>query len=194
MYIICRDCKTVLELTTNSIIICTCGRKFTQTVNRQPLVGPLPQRKKRFKSGPPKPKPQIPYGAGTELKALLKALDILPGDCLCNLHADKMNVKGIDWCKNNKPTIIGWMETEANKQGLLFTKRGAALLVRIAIRNAEYNIKWNLSPSPENLDHDLLRTSLSLLSPLIKLLKTNSTSPKRDLRDTPRSVSQTSSS
>lgn len=83
--------------------------------------------------------PPVPHGAGAELKKLLATIGITskPG-CSCNKRAREMDQKGPDWCAQNIPTIVGWLEEEHTRQKirLPFSKLLASLLVRYAIRRA----------------------------------------------------------
>lgn len=49
-------------------------------------------------------------GPGTELMALLHGLGIEPPpDCPCHEHAEQMDRWGVDRCRANRETIIGWL-------------------------------------------------------------------------------------
>ena len=48
-----------------------------------------------------------------------------------------MNIKGIQWCKDNKEEILSWMQEEAQKRSLPFLKFGAKRLLNMAISKAE---------------------------------------------------------
>jgi hypothetical protein len=86
-------------------------------------------------------------GAGTELRKLLKKFGIAdrPG-CGCVSHAQNMDLRGIEWCRKNIDTIVGWMRTEAQKAKLPFTELGAKILVRRAIHNAEKAARQKPTP------------------------------------------------
>jgi hypothetical protein len=76
-------------------------------------------------------------GPGTELKKLLATVGITASPtCSCNARAAEMNARGVDWCKANIDTIVGWLREEAAKRGLPFLDAAGRLLVRRAIRNA----------------------------------------------------------
>ena len=78
------------------------------------------------------------YGAGTELKKLLSYIGInSTSNCSCNKRAKIMNIKGIQWCKDNKEEILSWMQEEAQRRGLPFFKFGAKRLLNMAISKAE---------------------------------------------------------
>jgi len=85
--------------------------------------------------------PDVPVGKGpgTELKGLLAKVGIVaaPG-CSCNKRARVMDDNGPDWCSQNIPTIVGWLEEEHKRQKikLPFSKLVASLLVKYAIRRA----------------------------------------------------------
>lgn len=80
----------------------------------------------------------IEDGAGTELKKLLKMIGITSTpNCSCNAKAKLMNQNGIQWCKDNIDTIVGWLKEEATKRNLPFFTYGAKKLVKLAISRAE---------------------------------------------------------
>ena len=77
-------------------------------------------------------------GVGTELKKLLKIVGITASPtCSCNARAKTMNINGIQWCEDNKDTILGWLQEEANKRNLLFSSYLATGLVNLAIKKAK---------------------------------------------------------
>ena len=77
-------------------------------------------------------------GAGTELGIILNKLKFEPKPgCKCDQHIQQMNINGTKWCSENEGTIISWLEEEARRANLPFTKLGAALLVKHAIRKAK---------------------------------------------------------
>lgn len=77
-------------------------------------------------------------GPGKELKKLLKLFGIIPEPgCQCNKRAAYMDQMGCQWCRDNIDTILGWLQEEANKRGLLFVKSVARIVVYRAIVNAE---------------------------------------------------------
>lgn len=79
-------------------------------------------------------------GPGKELKKLLKLFGIIPAPgCRCNKRAAYMDQMGCQWCRDNIDTILGWLQEEADKRGLLFVKTVARMVVYRAIGNAERN-------------------------------------------------------
>lgn len=77
-------------------------------------------------------------GVGTELKKLLKLIGITASPtCSCNARAKTMDENGTQWCEENKHTIIGWLEEEANKRNLLFSSYLATILINCAIKKAK---------------------------------------------------------
>jgi hypothetical protein len=77
-------------------------------------------------------------GVGTELKKLLKIIGITASPtCACNARAKTMNENGIQWCEDNKDTILGWLQEEANKRNLPFSLYLATGLVNLAIKKAK---------------------------------------------------------
>ncbi|TWU22444.1 hypothetical protein Pla52o_35000 [Novipirellula galeiformis] len=83
-------------------------------------------------------KPPVPanpsHGPGTELKKML--------GCECKLRVEKMDAWGVEGCRKNIDTIVGWLIAESANRNLpsgSVTKDAARSLVRIAIQNAEKN-------------------------------------------------------
>lgn len=77
-------------------------------------------------------------GPGTELKKILARFGIRPvGDCKCNRRARRMDQEGIEWCRQNRDRIVGWLQEEAKKRKLPFVRRLGKVLVDRAIRNSE---------------------------------------------------------
>jgi hypothetical protein len=77
-------------------------------------------------------------GVGTELKNILKLMGITAtNNCSCNAKAKIMNEKGIEWCKDNIDTIVGWLQEEASKRRLPFFTYGAKKLIKLAIHRAQ---------------------------------------------------------
>lgn len=80
----------------------------------------------------------IKGGVGSELKKLLSYININSSpNCACNARASTMDEKGIQWCKDNKDTIIDWLEEEAKKRRLPFIRYGAKKILDLAIYRAE---------------------------------------------------------
>jgi hypothetical protein len=80
-------------------------------------------------------------GVGTELKKLLKTIGITASPtCACNARAKTMNENGIQWCEDNKDTIVGWLEEEANKRNLPFSSYLATILINFAIKKAKKHV------------------------------------------------------
>ena len=85
---------------------------------------------------------KVSVGAGTELKRLLHWLGIVPTfGCGCGVKASLMDERGPDWCLENMDMIVGWMEEEATKRQLPYTRAGARVLVRLAVRAARKKLK-----------------------------------------------------
>lgn len=83
--------------------------------------------------------PRPPQGGpGTELKKLLRRIGITsrPG-CHCERHAAEMDMRGVDWCRENMDTIVGWLEEEARRRKWPFHRWTARRLVAVSIGRAE---------------------------------------------------------
>jgi hypothetical protein len=65
-------------------------------------------------------------------------LEVTP-DCDCNKHAQKMDNKGIEWCKEHIDDIVGWLKEESKARKLPFIKFVAKKVVKMAIARAEKN-------------------------------------------------------
>ena len=84
--------------------------------------------------------PNFTNGVGSELKKLLSKIGITASKtCSCNQRAREMNVRGIDWCKENIDTIVGWLREEAQKRRLPFFDFAGKQLVLLAIKRAQKN-------------------------------------------------------
>ncbi len=80
----------------------------------------------------------IEEGVGAELKKLLAIFGITSTpNCSCNAKAKLMNNNGIQWCKENKDTITSWLQEEAKKRKLPFSRFAARKLINFAISRAE---------------------------------------------------------
>lgn len=100
---------------------------------------PHPRHDVKMQEVVPQPQPiDIGEGVGTELKKLLKLIGINASPtCSCNTRAKTMNENGIEWCKDNIDTIVGWLKEESEKRNLPFFTFGAKKLVNFAIYRAE---------------------------------------------------------
>ncbi len=91
----------------------------------------------------PKQPPAVPAdppaaGPGTELKAILKdwlGIQASP-NCSCNARARQMDEWGPDICEQNLPTIVGWLEEQAQARNLPFARFAGEQAVKLAIRRA----------------------------------------------------------
>jgi hypothetical protein len=83
-------------------------------------------------------KPSAQGGVGTELSKILESIGIKSSpNCSCKKRAATMDQNGIEWCENNKETIIGWLEEEAKKRKMLFSKTIAGIVLNRAIKAAK---------------------------------------------------------
>ena len=91
-------------------------------------------------------------GPGTRLKGLLAAVGIVAGPkCRCGERAAAMDALGVAWCEQNVEEIVGWLEEEAKQRGIrLFTRVGARMLVKKAIRRAHKDASRGSGPPLSN--------------------------------------------
>lgn len=77
------------------------------------------------------------HGPGTELKAMLASVGIVPDEkCKCVQRAKLMNIWGADECERRLDEIVGWLKEEASARRLPFVEIAAVALVRKAIRRS----------------------------------------------------------
>lgn len=79
-------------------------------------------------------------GPGTELEKLLAWFASPSDKCGCRKHAAQMNAWGVEGCRANLETIIGWLLNAADQSGWPsgpMTRYAARLLIKKAIQNAE---------------------------------------------------------
>lgn len=62
-------------------------------------------------------------------------------NCSCNQRARAMDERGVEWCEENKETIVGWLREEAGKRKLPFIDAAGYLLVNRAIKLAKRDSK-----------------------------------------------------
>jgi hypothetical protein len=118
---------------------CWCWRHSQTHINRwwEPTDGPKPTPEpvppgSAFR--PPEPRPAS--GPGTELKALLATLGITPSGCACESRARRMDAGGVEWCREHRDEIAGWLRDEAAKRGWgdVFAAGARAVLSGLAFR------------------------------------------------------------
>lgn len=84
--------------------------------------------------------PPVPSGPGTELKAILAGMGILPGTCSCAAMLARMNAWGPEGCEQHLEEIVTHLVSEANARGWMrfapFKEMGARGLVWVAIQRA----------------------------------------------------------
>lgn len=85
---------------------------------------------------------KVSSGVGTRLKGLLGMIGIKASEnCSCNQRAKAMDERGVEWCEQNKETIVGWLREEATKRKLPFIDAAGYLLVNRAIKLAKRDSK-----------------------------------------------------
>ena len=134
------------------------GRLFqicngTALVNGEPISEDLRQKYKDSWTFAPS---QHQSGVGTELSRIFSWFWFqADAGCNCKHYANEMNKNGIEWCKNNLPTIMGWVKEGAAKQGIDFGKiqeTGAKMAILLAIKRATEAEKKEARFSQEDLD------------------------------------------
>lgn len=91
----------------------------------------------RYSEVPPTSPPLPREGAGTELKKLLAMIGITSSpNCACNARAAEMDRNGVQWCKDNVSEIVVWLQSEAQRRNLPFSRFAARKIVQIAIARA----------------------------------------------------------
>lgn len=79
-------------------------------------------------------------GPGTELKKILDKFLIKEKiGCKCGPHARTMDRWGPEICLERIDIIVGWLQEEAEKRNLPFSRAAAKLLVKLAIKRARKN-------------------------------------------------------
>lgn len=81
-------------------------------------------------------------GPGTELKRLLAGFPLYiktTPSCPCNKRAQLMDDRGCQWCEENMPTIVGWLQEEHASRKMLvpFSEVAVTQLINLAIRRAK---------------------------------------------------------
>lgn len=100
---------------------------------------------------PTQPRGRTGYGPGTELKKMLSKIGIKASPtCSCNARAQVMDDNGVEWCKANTTTIVGWLREEATKRGLPFIDLAGRIIVKRAISLAEKAEKKRKQAEEEN--------------------------------------------
>ncbi len=83
----------------------------------------------------------IVNGAGTELKKLLAAINITESNgCGCGQMVTRMNAHPPQWSRDNMDKILDTMADSARRQKRVFSRIGAGMIVRLAIRLEEKRI------------------------------------------------------
>ena len=93
-------------------------------------------------------------GPGTEMKAMLAGLGVNPGPtCDCNAKAVQMDLWGVEGCRANRNTIVGWLRDNAPRWGWADRVKAAANAV---INGLAFKLN-PLDPFPGVLDEAIRR-------------------------------------
>lgn len=100
-----------------------------------------PELRQRYKDAWKYAPTQHQSGVGTELSKIFSWFWYYekPG-CKCKHYASEMNKNGIEWCRNNLPTIVEWVQEGAKSQGVsmgAIKTLGAKAAILMAISRAE---------------------------------------------------------
>jgi len=91
--------------------------------------------------------PKTEGGPGTELKGLLAMIGIRSSPtCGCNAKAREMDEMGPELCRQKTAEIVGWLQEEAGRRKLPFSRFAARKLVQTAIARAERKKPKNAAP------------------------------------------------
>jgi FkbM family methyltransferase len=124
-------------------------------INGQPISEDLRQKyKDTWKYTPT----QHQEGVGTELAKIFAWFwyHEKPG-CKCKHYATEMNKNGIEWCRNNIPTIMEWIHEGAKAQGIsmnVIKDLGAKAAILLAVKRAEQR---KVSDAPTYAEEDVQR-------------------------------------
>lgn len=81
---------------------------------------------------------QDPNGPGSILASMFSKIGIKSTPtCSCRRHALEMNQKGVSWCEDNVPTIVGWLKEESKKRKIPFIESIATMVVKRAINQSK---------------------------------------------------------
>lgn len=114
-------------------------RKFAPN---HPVFARIEQMKQGRRQVQPRPdQPPAPAdGPGTELKKILEARGFkILSNCKCRERVDEMNRRGVEWCRQNREKIMGWLREECERRGIPFWKWPARACLELALAR---------SPSP----------------------------------------------
>jgi hypothetical protein len=133
-----QDIKNEIRMPT---VAALCGAKLGRITTKSPKVNPLIKEgiKKELEKQKNNTKTS---GVGSELSKTLEIFGIkATPNCSCKKRAKLMDTNGIAWCEKNKDTIVGWLEEEAKKRKLIFSKTIARILLNRAIQSAKNDPK-----------------------------------------------------
>jgi hypothetical protein len=113
---------------------------------------------------PAQPYQWDPAGAGTQLKKLLAKVGITSTEnCSCNARAKLMNERGLEWCEQNIPEIIGWLKEEAAKRKLPFLSLAGKIIIQRAIKIAK-KVRTAQAAAAEQVQHEAESSSIVLVT------------------------------
>ncbi len=89
-------------------------------------------------------------GPGTRLKKRLSWFASGEHKCDCENHAKMMDMMGTHGCRQNMELIVGWLEEESKRRGLIFSRFIAKTFVAAAINEYESYLNDRRLPVVEN--------------------------------------------
>lgn len=102
-------------------------------------------------------KPRVPsapsYGPGTELTAIIHELKLSEGCGSCSGKASQMNEWGVQGCRDNFETIVGWLRESEKKPGWKAKVKAAAIAFATGLA---FKVNWS-DPLPDLITEAIRR-------------------------------------
>ncbi len=98
------------------------------------------------------------FGPGTELKKMLADLGVEPSpSCDCNGKALQMDLWGVEGCRANFDTIVGWMRDGQDRWGW---KEKLAIAAKAVVSGLAFKLNWT-DPFPGLIEEAITRAEMS---------------------------------
>lgn len=91
------------------------------------------------------------HGVGSKIKEIINAANIKVSGCACNSKAHEWDRNGVEWCKEHRDELAGWLESQAISHEISLLSAGANLAAsypRLAAR-----IAASAALHPRRLNH-----------------------------------------